>query len=80
MARKRYSDEDALKLLPEIDVHLHDGLDVVGACRKAGISDVRRQGFWNQRRPKLRESLAHLFGFVRRVCVDASVALRVFSV
>ncbi len=25
MARKRYSDEDALKLLREIDVHLHDG-------------------------------------------------------
>ena len=39
MARKRYSDEDALKILREIDVHLHDGLDVVGACRKAGISD-----------------------------------------
>ena len=39
MARKRYSDEDVLKLLREIDVHLHDGLDVVNACRKAGISD-----------------------------------------
>ena len=38
MARKRYSDEDALKILREIDVHLHDGLDVVSACRKAGIS------------------------------------------
>ena len=37
MARKRYSDEDALKLLREIDVHLHDGLDVVSACRKAGM-------------------------------------------
>jgi hypothetical protein len=37
MARKRYSDEDVLKLLREIDVHLHDGLDVVSACRKAGI-------------------------------------------
>ena len=39
MARKRYSDEDELKLLREIDVHLHDSLDVVSACRKAGISD-----------------------------------------
>ena len=38
MARKRYSDEDALKLLREIDAHLHDGLDVVTACPKAGIS------------------------------------------
>jgi hypothetical protein len=34
MARKRYSDEDALKILREIDVHLRDGLDVVSACRK----------------------------------------------
>ena len=39
MTRKRYSDEDALKILREIDVHLHDGLDVVSSCRKAGISD-----------------------------------------
>ena len=41
MARKRYSDEDVLTLLREIDVHLHAGLDVVHACRKAGISDKR---------------------------------------
>ena len=41
MARKRYFDEDVLKLFREIDVHLHDGLDVVSACRKAGISDKR---------------------------------------
>ena len=40
MARKRYSDEDVLKLLREIDVHLHGGLDVVSACRKAGISGL----------------------------------------
>ena len=39
MARNRYSDDDVLKLLREIDVYLHDGLDVVCACRKAGISD-----------------------------------------
>ena len=31
MARKRYLDEDALKILREIDVHLHDGLDVVNS-------------------------------------------------
>ena len=29
MARKRYSDEDVLKLLREIDVHLHDVLALV---------------------------------------------------
>ena len=39
MARKRYSDEDALKVLREIDEHLYDGLDVLSSCRKAGISD-----------------------------------------
>jgi hypothetical protein len=39
MARKRHSDEDVLKLLREIDVHLLDGMYVMSACRKAGISD-----------------------------------------
>ena len=29
MARKRYSDEDALKILREIDVHLHDVLEMM---------------------------------------------------
>ena len=37
MARKRYWDEDALKVLREIDVHLHDRSDVVSAGRKAEI-------------------------------------------
>ena len=40
MSRKRYSDADVLKLLRKIDVHLYDGLDVVSACRKAGISGL----------------------------------------
>ena len=48
MARKRYSDEDALKILREIDVHLHDGLDVVSVCRKAGISD-KTYYFWRKK-------------------------------
>ncbi len=39
MARKRHSDEDILKLLREIEVHVHSGMDVVNACRKAGVSD-----------------------------------------
>ncbi len=38
MARKRYSDKDALKILREVDVHLHDGLDVVSAYQTAVIS------------------------------------------
>ncbi|MDA9995016.1 transposase [Planktomarina temperata] len=62
MARKRYSDEDALKLLREIDVHLHDGLDVVSACRKAGISD-KTYHYWRKKfgglgRPQLSEMKA----------------------
>jgi len=40
MSRKRYSDEDVLKLLREIEVHLASGLDVVSACRSVGISDA----------------------------------------
>ena len=48
MVRKRYSDEDVLKLLREIDVHLHDGLDVVNACRKAGISD-KSYYYWRKK-------------------------------
>ncbi|XDZ65978.1 hypothetical protein AB8880_00875 [Alphaproteobacteria bacterium LSUCC0684] len=39
MARKRHSDEDIFKLLHQIEVHVHSGMDVVGACRKAGVSD-----------------------------------------
>ena len=39
MARKRHSDEDILRLLREIEVNLHDGMGVVSACRKAGVSD-----------------------------------------
>ena len=39
MARKRYSEEDILRLLGEIAVHLHRGMDVVSACCTAGISD-----------------------------------------
>lgn len=59
MARKHFSAEDALKLLREIDVHLHDGLDVVSSCRKAGISDKTyyywRKKFGGMGRPQLSE-------------------------
>ena len=50
MARKRYSDEDVLKLLREIDIYLQDGLDVVSvsACRKAGISD-KSYYYWRKK-------------------------------
>jgi hypothetical protein len=43
-----------------------------------GNAPVCRQGFWDQWRSKLRESLAHLVGLImRRAGGDASVALRV---
>ena len=45
---------------------------------ETAIGTVRRQGFWNQELLKLRESSAHLVGFImRRVVCDASGALRV---
>lgn len=40
MARKRYSDEDILRLLREIELNLSSGSDVATACRAAGISDA----------------------------------------
>lgn len=47
MARKRYSDEDCLKLLREIELHLASGSDLASACRSAGISDAT---YYNWRR------------------------------
>ena len=38
MARKRYSDEDILRLLREIELSLSSGSDVATACRTAGVS------------------------------------------
>ena len=46
MAQKRYSDEDVLKLLREIDVHLHDGLDVVARVAKLGFLNGVLALFW----------------------------------
>ena len=40
MARKRFSDEDILKLLRQIELSLASGGDVASACRSAGVSDA----------------------------------------
>lgn len=40
MARKRYPDEDVLRLLREIELHLASGSDGATACRSAGVSDA----------------------------------------
>ena len=39
MARKRYPDEDVLRLLREVELSLAGGADVASACRSKGISD-----------------------------------------
>ena len=71
MARKRYSDEDVLKLLGEIDVYLHDGLDVLSVCRKAGISD-KSYYYWRGKLGKLFIGLALIVWCVRDQTINAS--------
>ncbi len=52
MARKRYSDEDVLNLLRQIELSLASGSSVETACRSAGVSDAtyynwrKRYGGW----------------------------------
>ena len=62
MARKRYSDEDCLKILREIEVHLAGGMDIPTACRSAGISDATyynwRKRFGSMARSDLAEKKA----------------------
>ena len=45
MARKRYNEEDILRLLREIEMYLHGGIDVVSAGRTAGISGKTYHGW-----------------------------------
>ena len=40
MAKKRYSDEDVLNLLRQIELSLASGSSIETACRSAGISDA----------------------------------------
>ena len=62
MARKRYSDEDCLKILRQIEVDLAAGADVATACRSAGISDATfytwRKKFGGMGRSQLKELMA----------------------
>ena len=59
MARKRYSDEDCLKLLREIELKLASGSDVSSAGRAAGISEATyyawRKKFGSMGRSQLAE-------------------------
>ena len=45
MARKRYGEDDILRLIREVDVHCHSGMEVVSACRSAGLSDKTYDGW-----------------------------------
>ena len=62
MARKRHSDEDILKLLREIEVHLSNGVDVSSPCRSTGASDTTyynwRKKFGGMGRARLYEMKA----------------------
>ena len=40
MARKRFSDEDVIRLLRQIEVETATGTSVADACRSAGVSDA----------------------------------------
>lgn len=40
MARKRYSDEDCLRILRQVELDLAGEADAAKACRTAGISDA----------------------------------------
>ena len=39
IARKPYGEDDILRLIREVEVHCSSGVDVVSACRAAGVSD-----------------------------------------
>ena len=49
MARKRYLDEDCLRILRQVELDLAGGADIAKACRTAEISDatyyIRRKKF-----------------------------------
>ena len=45
MARKRFSDEDVIWLLRQIEVELASGATVATACRSAGVSDATYYGW-----------------------------------
>ena len=63
IARKRYGEDDILRLIREVEVHCSSGMDVVSACRAAGVSDKtyyglhRKCGGMNRARLSEMESL-----------------------
>ena len=45
IARKRYGEDDILRLIREVEVHCSSGMDVVSAWRVAGVSDKTYYGW-----------------------------------
>ena len=45
MARKRFGEDDILRLIREVEVQCSSGMDVVSACRAAGVSDKTYYGW-----------------------------------
>ncbi len=76
MARKRYSDEDVLRLLREIELNLASGQDVATACRSAGVSDATyytwRKRFGGMGKSQLAElkTLAKENGRLKKIVAD----------
>jgi len=60
MARKRYSDEDALNLLRQVELSLASGSSVENACRSAGISDATYYN-WRKRYGGMGKSQLQVF-------------------
>jgi len=58
MARKRYSDEDVLNLLRQIELSLASGSSIETACRSVGISDATYYN-WRKRYGGMGKSLLH---------------------
>jgi len=58
MARKRYSDEDVLNLLRQIELSLASGSSIETACRLAGISDATYYN-WRKRYGGMGKSQLH---------------------
>ena len=59
MARKRYGEDDILRLIREVEVHCSSGMDIVSTCRAAGVSDktyyVWRRKYGGMNRARLSE-------------------------
>lgn len=76
MARKRYTDEDILNLLRQIEVGLSSGNTVATVCRSAGISTATyygwRKKFGGMGKSQLRElkSLEKENSRLKRIVAD----------